>query len=90
MILFRRYMREDGLRLRTALDGVETPEWEWGISTDREALFIKPAIPTLKEVLKHSRLQVRVTEIDGDEHNADIDLSRFGEAIAPVRELCGW
>lgn len=84
------YIMEDGIRLRIALDGVEIPEWDWNMATNNKALFIEPAIPTIKEVLKHSRLQVRVIERDGDSHNANIDISRLGEAIAPARELCGW
>ena len=85
-----KYMLKDGLRLRTALDGVETPEWSFGISANYEALFIDPAISTIKEVLRHSRLHARIIERDGDQHNGDIDISRFGEAIKPVRALCGW
>lgn len=85
-----KHMLEDGLRLWTELDGVETPEWDWDMSTDNEALYIRPAIPTIKEVLKHSRLRVRIIEGNGDIHNADIDISHFGEAIAPVRALCQW
>lgn len=84
------FLLSDGLRLRTALDGVETPEWDWSMSTDYGALFIRPAIPTIKEVSKHTRLRVRIIEGNGDIHNADIDISRFGEAIKPVREACEW
>ena len=88
------YILEDGLRLQTALDGVETSQWGWRWSYDEETelttLFIYPAIPTIKEALKHSRLQIRIVEGNGHIHDADIDISRFGEAIAPVRELCDW
>lgn len=85
-----KYMLTDGLRLRVALDGVETSYWWWEMSTSNEALFIEPAILRIKEMLGHSRLEVRIIERDGDTHNADIDISRFDEAIKPVRELCGW
>ena len=89
-ILIGRYVLERGLTLRTALDGVETPQWEWSISTSNKALFIKPPIPTLKEVSKHASLRIRIVEMDGDTHNAEIDVSALGEAIQPIRELCGW
>lgn len=84
------YMLERGISLRTALDGVETPGWSRTISTDNRSLFISPAIPTIKKLLGHSRLRVRITERDGGQHDANIDLSGLGEAIAPIRELCGW
>lgn len=80
----------NSLRLRVALDGVETPAWDWSMSTNNEALSIRPAIPTIKEMLKHSRLEIRIIERDGDIHNANIDISRFDEVIAPVREICQW
>lgn len=87
---------EDGLRLRTALDGVETTPWRWstgGVWNSYHSLFIEPGIPTIKKLLEHSRLEVRiVTFVEGIEahHNGNIDISSWGEAIAPVRELCGW
>ena len=82
---------DDGIRLRTALDGIETPEWDWEINPiDNKALFIRSAIPTIKKLLEHYRLQIRIIESNGEQHNSDIDISRLGEAIAPVRELCGW
>ena len=101
VIQFDKYMSEDGLSLLTALDGVETPQWrwnmhDWGLPNNEHAdqgfviLDIKPEIPTIKSLLDHSRLQIRVTEKDGYTHNAAIDISRFDEVIAPVRELCGW
>lgn len=90
MISPNKYMLEDGLRLRTALDGVENTEWFWIMSDSHEVLHIFPVISTIKEILEHSRLQIRIIESDGDVRDADIDISRFGEAIAPVRELCGW
>ena len=85
-----KYMIMNGLHLRVALDGVETPLWIWDASASREALFIEPAIHMIREILKHSHFQVRIIEIDGDTHNAEFDISRFGEAIKPVRDLCGW
>lgn len=84
-----KYMLKDGLHLRTALDSTETSAWSWSMSTDRESLFIHPAIPTIKEMLEHSRLEIRIIERDGDIHNADIDISRLDEAIHPVRKFCG-
>ena len=84
------YVLKEGLRLRTALDGVETPEWSWEIKPiENRTLFINPAIPTIKKLLKHSRLQIRIIESSGRQHDDDIDISRLGEAIAPVREICG-
>ena len=78
------------LRLRTALDGVETPAWAWSMADTHESLFIHPAIPTIKQMLEHSRFHVRIVESDGDTHHADIDISGLGEAIKPVREACQW
>lgn len=96
-IQFTKYMLEDGLRLRTALDGVETPQWRWNMADwdtapDNEfvVLDIEPEIPMIENLLDHSRLQIRVIEKNGYTHNADIDISGLGEAIKPVRELCGW
>lgn len=84
------YVLKDALRLRTALDGVETPEWNWEIEPiENRTLFISPAIPTIKALLEHSRLQIRIIESNGKQHDDDIDISRLGEAIAPVREICG-
>lgn len=87
---------------RTALDGVETKMIEWRVAIGNPSLYdfykdkalyiceIEDRIPAIKEVLKHSRLQVRVIDEWGNIHNVDIDISAFGEAIAPVREACGW
>ena len=84
------YMSKEGLRLRTALDGVETPAWDWEInSIDNRTLLINPAIPTIKKLLEHSRLQIRIIESRGRQHDDAIDISEFSETIAPVREICG-
>ena len=82
----------DGARLLMALDGVEIQQEKWrtGFALNGGAVFLYPALPTAREILKHARLQVRIIEIDNYTHNADIDISAFGEAIKPVRELCGW
>lgn len=91
-VLTPKHISEDGLHLWTALDGAETPEWKFRLvkTNNTRELYIRPAIPTVKELLKHSRLQISIVESNGERHNADIDISRFGEALAPVRELCGW
>lgn len=94
---------EGGISVRTALDGVETDSWGWAITNIFEgeisntfkdkALYIvrqSRKIPAIKEMLKHSRLQVRIIDGWDNIHNVDIDISAFGEAIAPVRGACGW
>ena len=87
-------MSKEGLSLRTALDDTETPKWDWELD-DRSgpngiAMLITPAIPIIKEMLGHSRFRFRITEGNGEVHNGEIDISALGEAIRPVRALCGW
>ena len=66
------------------------------------ALFITPAIPTIKEALEYKYLYVRITLSEGGFYVVGhrdyspaafpplINISGLGEAIKPVRELCGW
>lgn len=81
---------KEGLSLRTALDDTETPAWNWETRAGSGGLHIFPAIPIIKEMLRHSRFRFRITEGNGEQHNIDIDISGLGEAIKPVRKLCGW
>ena len=83
-------MSKEGLTLRTAFDDTETPSWAWERRNNKTGLIIKPAIPTIKQALGHSRFRFRITEGNGEVHNGDIDISALGEAIRPVRTLCGW
>ena len=60
------------------------------MSGSNKALLIEPPVAKIMLLLNASRLRVRIIERDTTHHNGDIDISRLGEAIAPVRELCGW
>lgn len=77
------------IRLRIALDGVETSGWDWEVTRNKEGLLIHYAIQTVYELLEHSRLNIRIVE-ESTQHDADIDISGLGGAIATVRKHCGW
>ena len=83
------FMWSDQLRLLTALDYVETPKWDWEMTSGNLALAIRPAIPTIKEMLKHEWFRFRIVESAGV-HDGNINISTLGEAIKPVREACQW
>lgn len=88
-IVTGKFMWSDQLRLLTALDYVETPKWDWEMTSGNLALAIRPAIPTIKEMLKHEWFRFRIVE-SGGVHDGNIDISALGEAIKSVREACQW
>lgn len=48
------------------------------------------AIPFLRELVGKARLAVKMTPYAEDPVSASFDLGGMAEAIAPVREECGW
>lgn len=84
-----KFMWSDQLRLLTALDYVETPKWDWAMTSGNLALAIRPAIPTIKEMLNHEWFRFRIIE-SGGVHDGNINIVGPREAIKPVREACGW
>ena len=53
----------------------------------RSAVY-RTCIPAIEKMSNRSRFRVRIIERDGDRHDVGIDISAWGEAVAPVRALC--
>ena len=87
---WHQFVHTEDRRVTYRFDDHDAVDETWGVSTDREGLFVRSPIPFLRRLVESSRLVVRMTPYGENPITAIFDLGNGERAIAPLAETCNW
>lgn len=82
--------RSDTAALRLRYDSESAEQVRFNVSTDREAVFFRTPIPTIKKMLNHDKLLVEVTLDRKGPQLFTFDLTGLDKEITQLRKACHW